>query len=127
MRKQLCCYMHNQGETSHYMYVMLYSSRFSLFIPCSGVKICPRDDCDHTVPVRDKRNCPKHDIVLKKTCNCPVEFVYLYPNNTSDTRRWFREIVRCQKSQSVNLHNHKIHASCKIAQCSYQAKDQHSC
>ncbi len=85
--------------------------------PCSGVKMCPRDDCNYTVPIRDKRNCPKHDTALYKTCNCPVEFVYLYPKDMSDKRRWFGGVVRCQKNQSVSLHNHEIHGSCKMAQC----------
>ena len=68
------------------------------------------------MPIRDKRNCPKHNIPLQKTSDCPVEFVYIYPKERADGRRWFGGIVRCQKSPSENLHNHKIHAANKISQ-----------
>ena len=84
--------------------------------PCLGVKYCPKDECTHIVPIRDKRNCPKHNIPLQKTSDCPVEFVYIYPKERADGRRCFGGIVRCQKSPSENLHNHKIHAANKISQ-----------
>ena len=74
------------------------------------------DECTHSVPIRDKRNCPKHNVPLQKTSDCPVEFVYTYPKESADGRRWFGGIVRCQKSPSENLHNHKIHAASKISQ-----------
>jgi hypothetical protein len=37
--------------------------------------------------------------------------VYL---DLSDKRRWFGG---SEKTQSTNLHNHRVHGSCKIAQC----------
>ena len=55
--------------------------------PCSGVKLCPLEGCDHTVPIRDKRNCPKHNKVLLRSGDCPVQFVYLFPKDPSDRRR----------------------------------------
>ena len=32
--------------------------------PCLGVKYCPMEGCKHVVPIRDRRNCPKHNIPL---------------------------------------------------------------
>ena len=78
--------------------------------PCLGVKICPRGGCNHVVPIRDKRNCPEHNIALEKTYDCLVVFVYMYPKSSADSRRWFGGIVRCQKAPAGNLHNHEIHA-----------------
>ena len=69
------------------------------------------------MPIRDKRNCPKHNLPLQKTTDCPVEFVYIHPKDVMDTRRWFGGLVRCQKSSTDNLHNHKLHAANRIAQC----------
>ena len=45
--------------------------------PCLGVKYCSSNDYSHVVPIRDKRNCPKHNLPLQKTTDCPVEFVYI--------------------------------------------------
>lgn len=70
----------------------------------------------HVVPIRERRNCPKHNIPLQKTTDCLVEFVYLYPKDSNDNRRWIGGVVRCQKSPSKNLHNHTIHAASKITQ-----------
>ena len=42
--------------------------------PCLGVKYCPVEGCQHIIPIRDKRNCPKHNIPLEKSGECPVEF-----------------------------------------------------
>ena len=85
--------------------------------PCLGVKICPWGGCNDVVPIRDKRNCPEHNIALEKTYDCPVVFVYMYPKSSADSRRWFGGIVRCQKAPAGNLHNHEIHAPSRIAQC----------
>ena len=85
--------------------------------PCLGVKYCPIEGCQHIVPVRDKRNCPKHNIPLERSGECPVHFVYLHPANSQDGRRWFGGIVRCQKVPLKNFHNHRIHSATKIAQC----------
>jgi len=61
--------------------------------PCLGVKICPQGGCSHVVPIRDKRNCPEHNITLEKTYDCPVVFVYMHPKCSADSRRWFGGIV----------------------------------
>ena len=84
--------------------------------PCLGVKYCPIEGCHHIVPVRDKRNCPKHNIPLEKPGECPVHF-HLHPASSQDGRRWFGGIVRCQKVPSKKFHNHRIHSATKIAQC----------
>ena len=65
--------------------------------PCSGVKMCPNPGCSYIAPIRDKRNCPQHDKMLVKTSCCPVDFVYLYPKDQDDKRRWFGGLVRKQK------------------------------
>ena len=85
--------------------------------PCSGVKYCPHEGCTHLVPIKEKRACPHHNTELQKTHDCPVEFVYIHPKDSSDGRRWFGGIVRSQKAPTENLHNHKVHGSTKIAQC----------
>ena len=86
-------------------------------VPCLGVKICPRGGCNHVVPIRDKRNCPEHNIALEKTYHCPVVFIYMYPKSSADSRHWFGGIVRCQKAPAGNLHNREIHAPSRITQC----------
>ena len=85
--------------------------------PCLGVKRCPREGCNHVVPIRDKRRCPAHDMELQKTTGCPVEFVYIHPKESSDNRRWMGGLVRCQKGPCDNLHNHSLHSANKISQC----------
>ena len=85
--------------------------------PCLEVKYCPQEGCNHVVPIREKRVCPNHNTELHKTHDCPVEFVYIHPKDSSDSRRWFGGIFRSQKAPTKNLHNHKIHSSTKIAQC----------
>ena len=78
---------------------------------CLGVKYCGSKDCSHAVPIRDKRNCPKHNVPLQNTTDCPVEFVYIHP------RDGLGRLVRCQKTASDNLHNHQLHGANKIGQC----------
>ena len=45
--------------------------------PCLGVKYCPQKDCQYTVPIRDKRACPEHNIrtfgkILQLSCGICV-------------------------------------------------------
>ena len=40
---------------------------FNRSAPCLGVKYCPEKECNHIVPIREKRVCPKHSSVLEKT------------------------------------------------------------
>ena len=46
-----------------------------------------------------------------------MEFIYIHPRDATDKRCWFGGLVRCQKTASDNLHNHKFYAANKIAQC----------
>ena len=84
--------------------------------PCLGVKNCPKEECTHVVAIRDRRNCPKHNVLLIRSNDCPVQFLYIHPKDKDDGRRWIGGLVRCQKSSSENLHNHKINAPSKMAQ-----------
>ena len=85
--------------------------------PCAGVKVCPVDGCNHVQAIRQKHPCPKHrDSTLKRTESCPVEFVYIYPQNYQiDHRRWIGGIVRCQKEATESLHNHPLNGSMVMA------------
>ena len=85
--------------------------------PCLGVKICLVNGCIHVSPIREKRPCPHHKNKLVKTEGCPVEFVYIYPQNIQDKRRWVGGFVRCQKEATTNLHNHLQPAATKMAEC----------
>ena len=76
-----------------------------------------KDVRTYVVPIQDKRGCPKHQSDVQKSFACPVEFVYIHPKDTTDNRRWFGGIVRCDKEVTENYHNHKIHAASKIAEC----------
>ena len=33
--------------------------------PCLGIKYCPHDGCSHMVPIRDKKKCPQHNVLLQ--------------------------------------------------------------
>ena len=54
--------------------------------PCGGVKFCPVDECSHTVPIREKRNCPTHNKILVRTTCCPVGFIYIYTSRITLTK-----------------------------------------
>ena len=68
------------------------------------------------VPIRDKRKCPVHKENLVRSESCPVQFVYIYPEDSVDRRQWLGGIVRNQKEAAKNLHNHSLHGSTKISQ-----------
>ncbi len=60
--------------------------------PCGGgVKYCSVKGCSYTVSSREYRPCPVSDH-SKNTLNvvkdCPVEFVYVWPVDNKDERRW---------------------------------------
>ena len=67
--------------------------------PCLGVKYCPEKECNHVVPIREKRVCPKHSSVLQKTYDCPVEFVYIHPKDTTDSRDGLEESFDLKRLQ----------------------------
>ena len=106
-------------------------------IPCGGVKICGATDakCDYVVSTRETRPCPNHPR-YKLICqgeqvknhfvstkydqchltigSCPVEFVYLWPQDESDRRRWQSGIVRNGSMEVEDIHNHPMHSDSKI-------------
>ena len=43
-----------------------------------------------------------------------MEFVYIWPVDEADNRRWITGITRGELTVSENLHNHPIHSSSKI-------------
>jgi len=78
----------------------------------SGVKKCT--ECDHVLPnVCSKNNCTVHtSAALEMTGNCVVEFVYIFPADSTDKRRWIGKIIHSDLVIScVSLHNHPVHLS----------------
>ena len=68
-------------------------------------------ECDHVVPsVCRKNNCKRHPTAeLVEVRSCPVEFVYLFPAELDDHRRWIGSIVHSKDVPSdMNLHNHPV-------------------
>ena len=87
--------------------------------PCLGVKQCPKQNCTYIAPVGERRPCSNHPkYKLVRTENCPVEFVYIFPQKFhEDHRRWIGGIIRAEKCTTSNLHNHALHGCIKISQC----------
>ena len=86
-------------------------------VPCGGVKLCAKhsEGCSHVVPVREKTKCPTHPSEqLCRSEHCPVEFVYLWPEDEMDKRRWLSGISRVADMHDANLHNHPSHSASKI-------------
>lgn len=79
---------------------------------CKGVKKC--NDCDHVVPNSFvKNNCKSHPGAdLVQVQDCPVEFVYVFPQSLQDPRKWIGGIIRSSNvcPQKI-LHNHPISPS----------------
>ena len=86
--------------------------------PCAGVKICPVVDCNYIVSTKEHRPCPKHSDSeqpqLELAKECPVEFVYVWPADKEDKRRWLSGIVRTGNMVSSNLHNHPLNRPAKV-------------
>ena len=83
--------------------------------PCNGVKACPEDGCPYVAAIREQRSCKNHPSnPLYKTNDiepCPVQFAYIYPDDSNDHRRWILAFVRQPKGSKESLHNHDVHAS----------------
>ena len=76
---------------------------------CNGVKKC--GECDHILPKSYiKNNCKQHPTAdLISTEGCAVEFVYIFPQNVEDHRRWIGGLIRSfEVAPMQNLHNHPI-------------------
>jgi len=83
--------------------------------PCASFKRCSESEYNYVVTVREKRTHPSYP--LNHFNGCPVEIVYLYPQDVSDNCRWVIGLVKHQKEATDNLHNHPIHGPIKIAKC----------
>ena len=88
-----------------------------MFAPCKGVKYCGSHSkgCEYVTSTRESRPCSVHPeeelINSHELAPCPVEFVYVHPEDKSDNRRWLAGIVRGDHSEQSNLHNHLLHSS----------------
>ena len=86
--------------------------------PCGGVKVRSEPSCNYVAAVREKIRSKLHPSAqLNRVKDCPVEFAYLFPENSNDNRRWIFALVRNQKEPMINLHSHAIHGPTKIAKC----------
>ena len=84
-------------------------------VPCGGVKHCSEESCKYVVSTRETKPCPDHPgKKLNRTECCPVEFVYIKPQDPDDNRRWLTGLVRGPQSDAQSLHNHPIHGDTKI-------------
>ena len=59
--------------------------------PCNGVKACSDNGCPYVAAIREHRSCHNHPSKpLYKTNDwepCPVQFAYVYPEDSNDYRR----------------------------------------
>lgn len=81
---------------------------------CQGIRSCP-EDCSYVVSTRKKVNrCTVHRTEKKLTSSgeYPVSFVYMWPEDESDHRRWLTVLNLEQPGIS---HNHPPPAPHKIA------------
>ena len=87
------------------------------FVPCGGVKVCGKhsDGCNFVTSTTSIKPCCQHsNVPLQRTGECPVVFIYIWPENESDNRRWLTGIVRSSSLQADNFHNHPLHSEAKI-------------
>ena len=80
-----------------------------------GIKQCSKDDCSYVAAISQCHACPDHteaELVVNK--DCPVEFLYVWPEDPEDTRRWLSEIARVGHMKSKNLHNYLINGPTKV-------------
>lgn len=86
-------------------------------VPCAGVKLCSHhtEGCSHVVSTREIKNqCHIHpEAKLVRSGDCPVEFIYIWPDDKSDTRRWLTGIKRGSENEENNVHNHPCHQATK--------------
>jgi len=80
-----------------------------------GIKQCPIDDCLYVAAISQSCACPEHteaELVVSK--DCPVEFVYVWPEDSKDKRQWLSGVVRVGNLKSRNLHSHLINGPTKV-------------
>ena len=82
--------------------------------PCEGVKACSASNCSYTLANTQLRNkCKEHGSSnpLTRTGKCPIHFVYIWPTNDKDDRRWLGVLSR----EAEVKHNHSRPAEHKIS------------
>ena len=87
------------------------------FAPCGGVKRCAMhtDGCSYVVSTNELKPCHQHpESKLVRSGECPVEFFYIWPEDTEDKRRWLTGLVRANSMEECDLHNHPHHKERKI-------------
>ena len=79
------------------------------------VKACSENGCSYVAAIREHRSCHNHPSKHLHNTNdwepCPVQFVYVYPEDSNDHRRWVLGFVRQSKGLKESLHNHNAHVS----------------
>ena len=89
-------------------------------VPCGGIKLCSAATCTYIASTRQTKSCtqhPKEKLMCsnEKLGECPVEFIYIWPENEDDKRRWITGITReASNDTNMNLHYHPNHAAFKI-------------
>jgi len=81
---------------------------------CSGVKICPGENCHYAVSTKQRLNrCDQHpDMALALTGPCNCHLAYVYPKDAAnDGRRWFLAI---SNEKGETFHNHPLPSEWKI-------------
>ena len=81
------------------------------------VSVCGKhsDGCNFVTSTTSIKPCCQHpNVPLQRTGECPVVFIYVWPENESDNRRWLTGIVRSSSLQADNFHNHPLHSEAKI-------------
>ena len=82
--------------------------------PCAGAKVCT-SGCSFVASTRELK-CPLHtnQPLCKVGGDCGVEFVYVWPDDSDDKRRWLSGLSRTGDLHASNLHNHPLHGASKI-------------
>lgn len=92
-------------------------SMYYRIVPCGGVKRCGKhaDGCSYIAPTFSTKPCCNHrETPLQRTGECPVEFIYIWPEDETDNRRWLTGIIRSGDLEPENLHTHPLHKEMKI-------------
>jgi len=66
----------------------------------------------HMLLLLAKADHTEAELVVNK--DCPVEFLYFWPEDPEDTRQWLSKIVRVGDMKLKNLHNYLINGPTKV-------------
>ena len=84
-------------------------------VPCCGVKQYSEESCKYVVSTQESKPCPDHPgKKLNHTELCPIEFVYIKPQDLNDNRTWLTGLVRGSRSDTQSLRNHPIRGDIEI-------------